>query len=138
MFKTFSWAASGLTLFALAVSSAAEAKPHLRDNIPINNQLFAAAVGDQIRRNCPSISARVGLVWRKARALERYALEQGYTDDEIEDYLESKPDIRAMEARRDAYLAENGVRRGDAESYCALGQAEISANSPIGELLRSR
>ncbi|MEM9249642.1 MAG: DUF5333 domain-containing protein [Pseudomonadota bacterium] len=138
MLKSLTAALCLTTLFALAFSSVADARPHLRDNTYINDQLFAAAVGDQIRRNCPTISARMVLVWRKARALERHALTEGYTENEIEAYLESKPDIRAMEARRDSYLSEHGVRRGDADSYCTLGNAEIAAKSLIGELLRSR
>ncbi|MEM1429967.1 MAG: DUF5333 domain-containing protein [Pseudomonadota bacterium] len=138
MFRIFSAAAVCLTLFALAFTSAAEARPALRHNDPINDQLFIAAVGDQIRKNCPSISARMGLVYRKARALYHYALDQGYTRGEISDYLESKEDNRLMKNRANTYLAERGVQKGNAASYCRAGNAEIAANSPIGELLRSR
>jgi hypothetical protein len=138
MFPRVTALAVVLTLFALALSGAAHARPHLRDNKPINDQLFIAAVGNQIRENCPSIEARMTLVYSKGLALYNYALGQGYSKKEISDYLESKPDIRAMETRAADYLAGKGVRLGDAESYCKAGEAEIAANSPIGELLRSR
>jgi len=138
MFKPLTVATLCLTLFALAFTGAADARPALRDNTPINDQLFIAAVGDQIRKNCPSIAARMGVVYSKGRALYNHALAQGYTRAEISDYLESREDNRRMRERADAYLAERGVRPGDAASYCRAGEAEIAANSPIGELLRKR
>jgi len=130
--------ALGLVLFALALTGAAAALPPLAQNKPINDQLFAAAVGDRIRSECPTISARLFLVMRKARALERYALEQGYTQAQIDAYTSSESDKARLEARARDYLSERGVRPGDAAGHCRVGEAEIAANSPIGELLRSR
>jgi hypothetical protein len=78
--------------------------------------MLAAAVGDRIRTECPTISPRLFVVWRKARALERYALKQGYSAAQIDAYTSS-----------DAHRA-----------HCRVGAAEIAANSPIGELLRNR
>ena len=127
-----------VVVLALAISGAAHARAPLSQNTPINDQLFAAAVGDAIRKACPTISARMGLVMRKARALETYALAQGYSGDEIDAYINSKPDQEKMKRRRDAYLLENGAVVGDRESYCRVGRAEIAAKSPIGVLLRSR
>jgi hypothetical protein len=138
MLQRFIALALALTLFALAFSGIAQARPPLRDNKPINDQLFAAAVGDRIRKECGSISPRMLLVIRKARALERYARDQGYTEAQIEAYIASEPDKRRLEARAAAYLAERGARPGDAEAHCRVGRAEIAAKSPIGELLRSR
>ncbi len=128
----------GLALFALALSGAAAALPPLSQNKVVNDQLFAAAVGDRIRKGCPGISARLLLVMRKARALERHALAQGYTQAQIDAYISSEPDKARLGARARAYLAERGVRPGDAAGHCRVGEAEIAANSPIGELLRSR
>lgn len=127
-----------VTLLAAALSASAQTPPPLRENDAINTSLFAGFVGDEIRKNCDTISARMVVVWRKLRALERDALRQGYSEAEIRAYIDSREDKRRLERRRDAYLDANGVRRGDAESYCALGRREIAANSPIGELLRSR
>ena len=73
--------------FALFLSGTAHARPPLSQNDHINNQLFAAAVGDEIRKNCSSISARMFLVWRKAKALEKYAYDQGYTEEEMRAHL---------------------------------------------------
>ena len=138
MFFRITAVAVVLTLFALSFSGVAHARPHLRDNPSINDPLFAGFVGDEIRKRCDSITGRVALAMRKLYELRDEALRQGYTEDEIRAYVTSDAEKKRMEARRDAYLAANGVRRGDAESYCALGRKEIAANSPIGELLRNR
>jgi hypothetical protein len=119
-------------------SAEGQDRPPLRDNESINAPLLAGFVGDEIRKNCADISARMVVVWQKLRALEREAVRQGYSEAEIRAYVQSREEKRRMEQRRDAYLKANGVRRGDPHSYCALGRREIAANSPIGELLRSR
>ena len=126
-----------LTL-ALLLALPAQARPPLGENMPIIRQLFAAAVGDRIRKTCPTISAKMVLVLQRAAALERYALDQGYTREEIDAFFDDKAEWDRMDARVDAYLAERGVRPGSAEDHCRVGEAEIAANSPIGELLRSR
>jgi len=128
--------AAGLVWAALP--AAAQTRPPLRENESINAPLLAGFVGDAIRQNCDTISARMFVVWRKLQALEREAVRQGYTEAEIRAYIDSAEEKRRMEARRDAYLAAAGVRRGDADSYCRLGAREIAANSAVGELLRKR
>ncbi len=127
-----------LALTASALAAPAQTRPPLRENPAINEPLFAGFVGDAIRKNCDAISGRVMLALARLNDLRDEALQQGYSREEIRAYVTSEDERERMEARRDAYLAANGVRRGDAESYCALGRREIAANSPIGELLRLR
>ncbi|MEL6205978.1 MAG: DUF5333 domain-containing protein [Pseudomonadota bacterium] len=138
MFRTLTFAALAATVFALAFSGASQAQTPLRDHKVINDTLFVAAVGDEIRKRCDRISARMGVVYSRGQALYRYAQKEGYSKQEISDYLESKPDNDRMKVRRDAYLAQEGVVKGNAESYCRVGEAEIAAGSSIGELLRRR
>ena len=127
----------GLAL-ALAAPAAAAELPPLRENTHINSRLLAAAVGDEIRRNCPSISARMFTVIREARALESYALQAGYSRAEVEAFLRSRDERRRIRAERDGYLGRNGVVEGDAASYCRLGQREIADQTYIGSLLRAQ
>jgi hypothetical protein len=122
---------------ALAIAAGPAAAGHpLGQDRRVMGTLLAAAVGDEIRRNCPDISARLMRVWRRAEALEAYARGLGYSESEIAAFLRSAEERAVLEARRDAYLADRGVRAGDADSYCRLGRAEIAADSPIGALLR--
>lgn len=99
------------------------------------NSLLSAMIGDQIRIHCPTISARMFTVLRKAAALERYALDLGYSREEIDAFLNNEEEMARMRREAGLYLAEHGVRNGDPESYCRLGREEIARGSLIGELL---
>ncbi|WP_208351258.1 DUF5333 domain-containing protein [Pseudaestuariivita rosea] len=136
MKKIFIGLIAGLMSFAIVTT--ADAKGSLRDNTRVNNELLAAAVGDEIRKNCSSIAARFWYVLNRARQLEQYAMAQGFTKQEIEDYVESDVERDRMKALRDRYLAQNGVTKGDEASYCRLGEKEIADNTLIGSLLRKR
>ena len=141
--KTFTnLTAAAFVTFAAPVVTSAEASqngaPRISENAHIVNSLLAAAIGDEIRKNCPTISARLIRVYREAKELERFALNAGYSKDEVEAFLDSEDEKQAMRERRDAYLAANGVVSGDAESYCALGVKEIANGSLTGKLLRAR
>lgn len=126
----------GATAVVLALAPAAGAQVPLRDNEHINTQLLAAAVGDKIRKTCPTISARMFTVLRKARALESYAREQGYSEDEVEAFLDSPKEKARIRGKAAEYMAARGVVEGDAESYCRLGRNEIAKGSLIGSLLK--
>jgi len=103
----------------------------------INESLIAGRVGDIIRSTCPTISARMVVVYSKLRALERYAREKGYSEDDYAAFRNDKVEKARMKAEAAAYLRAAGAVEGDDESYCRVGRAEIAKGSLIGELLRS-
>ncbi|MBK5935033.1 hypothetical protein C8N32_101200 [Rhodovulum imhoffii] len=125
-------------ILALAGGGVAHAEdlPPLRENRHINGSLLSAAIGDEIRKHCPTISPRLFLAMKKAWELEQYARKLGYSDAQIEAFLESERERDRMRALRDKYLRANGVIKGDAESYCRLGRAEIAKGTLTGILLR--
>ena len=122
--------------FALG-ASAATALPPLSENERVRAEFLAAAVGDEIRKNCPTISARFWRVYRRAGQLEDYARSLGYSDAEIDAIREDAAAKAQLKAMRDAYLQKAGVTKGDPDSYCRLGLAEIEKNSLTGYLLRA-
>ena len=124
-----------VSLVMALTTGAGAANPPLREVAAIDDGVFAVAVADRIRKRCPEISARMLTAFRFMRALERRALEMGYTEAEIEAYLDSDAEKTRLKARGAAYLAENGVTE-DPATYCALGRAEIEKSSRIGTLLR--
>jgi hypothetical protein len=129
--------AAGICVSGAAASGAQAERPPLRENAQIYDSLFAAAVGDEIRKNCPSISARMFRVWRGARELEAQARAQGYTEEEVKAFLKSKTERARMRRLRDAYLESHGVVEDDPQSYCRLGREEIARNTLTGSLLRA-
>ena len=120
-----------------ATMAAAQPAVPLAEEPHINEQLTAAVVGDIIRKTCPSISARMVTVFFKAKDLENYARKAGYDEAEVKAFLKDKDQKARVKANALEYMANNGVVEGDVESYCALGNAEISKDSLIGTLLKA-
>ena len=124
-----------LTLaLGLAAGSAAALEP-LSAERHINDSLVAARVADRIRRTCPSIDARLIRAYTEARALERYALQKGYSKAQIDAFLDSDAERARIYAAAERYMARAGVREGDVDSFCRAGRAEIAANTIAGSLL---
>lgn len=119
----------------LGLATPALALPPLSDNDYVNDRLIQARVADRIRNECDSISARFVFAYSQARALKQYALDQGYSDAEIEAFLDSKADKDRVKAAAEAYLAANGAVAGDEAGFCALGAREIAAGSVAGSLI---
>lgn len=123
---------------AAALAPAAEAREPLASEAHVNGQLVAARVADRIRRECPSISANMVRAFAAAQSLKAYAQRKGYSDAEIDAFLHDRAQRDRIYADADAYMASRGVRKGDVQSYCTLGQAEIAAGTLAGSLIRSK
>lgn len=125
-----------LALIASAtLASPAAALDPLSSDRYINDRLIAARIADRIRRECPTINGRLVYAYSQARALQRYALDKGYSREEIDAFLDSKADKARIYAVAEDYLARNGVVKDDPESYCRLGRAEIERRTVTGSLL---
>lgn len=135
---------AGMTLVAVAAAAAtafappASAREPLAAEAHVNQQLIAARVADRIRRECPSVSANMLRAFAAAQALKSYARRQGYSEAEIDGFLKDRAQRQRIYAEAEAYMAARGVRAGDVQSYCALGQAEIAAGSVAGSLIRNK
>lgn len=125
------------TLFAASLPAMAEGKVKLAEEGHINEQLVAGAAGDILRQTCPTLSARILVVFGKLRALESYARGKGYSEDEVKVFLKDKAQKARVKAGAKDYLAAAGAVTGDVESYCRVGRDEIAKGSLVGSLLRS-
>ena len=122
----------------LALATPAAALEPLSSEKYINDRLIAARIADLVRRNCPTMQGRMIYAYSQARQLERYALDKGYTRQQVDAFLGDKAERARIYAVADDYMARQGVRAGQAASYCALGQAEIGRRTIIGSLLVAR
>ena len=127
-----------LTLAALALAAPVWAQEPLATEKHINDSLRAGRIGDVIRKTCPTINARMFVVWREIEALKQYALNKGYQRADVEAFLKNPQQKNRIKAEADAYLKKAGAKPGDAESYCQVGRNEIAKKSLVGSLLRSR
>jgi hypothetical protein len=123
-------------LLALAFPALGQAVP-LAEEKHINEQLIAAQAGDILRKTCPTISARMFVVWQKATALEDYTRAAGYTEEEASAFLKDKAQKARVKAAAMDYLTKAGVVAGDVESYCKVGRDEIAKNTLVGSILWS-
>ncbi|WP_299358483.1 DUF5333 domain-containing protein [uncultured Paracoccus sp.] len=126
--------AAAVIAVGLAATSAAALEP-LSTERYINDRLIAARIADRIRRECPSIDGRMIYAFQQARALQRYALDKGYSKQQIDTFLDSKSERRRIYAIAEDYLARKGVSGDDPASFCRLGLQEIADGSVAGSLL---
>lgn len=128
---------SGIVSLSVSASAVCAADlPPLEDNPRIEHEFLAAAIGDAIRKNCPSISSRMMRVFYRLNELRSYALSLGYTKEDFNRMRNSPEAKERLKSLRDGYLAEHGVTAGDVDGYCRLGQEEINKNSLTGWILR--
>ncbi|MRU14330.1 hypothetical protein FDP25_02690 [Roseovarius sp. A21] len=126
------------TLASAAIAGSASTKPGLPREADINNGLLAVAAADKIRRECDSISGRFWRARSYLNGLKDLASERGYTDDEIDAYINDDAEQDKMRAKRNAYFKSKGASNLDPDSLCVLGREEIRKNSQIGSLLRAK
>ena len=126
-----------LLILALAAPAFAETSTPLPEEAHINEQLIAAQAGEILRNTCPTIVARMFVVWDKAFMLRQYAIDKGYNEDEVRAFLKDPlQKARVLKAAQD-YLSQAGAKPDDVPSYCAAGVAEIARGTLLGQIIRS-
>jgi hypothetical protein len=126
-----------MTLATLATASPVLALVPINEEPTIINTLLQGFIGDAIDDNCETIEARKLRALGELNKLRDYALEQGYTADEIRALVTSKEEKAKGKALAAEWLKERGAEPGNPEAYCRIGEEEIAKESLIGYLLRS-
>lgn len=110
----------------------------LADETDINEALVAIAAADKIRRECDTIGGRMFKAQSFANDLKDVARARGYSDAEIDAYLDSRDERAKVRAQRNVYFESHGASNLDPASLCVLGHAEIARKSRIGHLLKAK
>ncbi|MCY1125929.1 DUF5333 domain-containing protein [Frigidibacter sp. RF13] len=116
-------------------AATAAAKAPLGEVSYITDRLVAARVADRIRKTCPTIGARFIRAYSEARALQDWALEKGYSREEVKTFLKDKAEKKKIYARAENYLAAHGATPENVEGFCALGRKEIAGGTIAGSLI---
>ncbi|MEQ9673575.1 MAG: DUF5333 domain-containing protein [Roseovarius indicus] len=127
-----------LSLALSAGTAGASAGAGLENERDINEGLLALAVADKIRRECSSIGGKFFKAQSYANGLKSLASARGYSEAEIDAYINDDVEKEKMRQRRNDYFEARGASNLDAESLCVLGRAEIAQKSRIGQLLRAK
>ena len=134
LISTFVLAAAVSFMFALP----SDAKAGMAQEADINNGLLTAAIAEKIQRECRTIGGRLWKGRSFLNALKDMATARGYSDTEIENYINDDVEKAKMRERRNAYFKSKGASNLDPESLCLLGHDEIAKNSQMGRLLRAK
>ena len=126
--------ASAIAVFAMAGPTIA--RPALKDVPEVREGIIYAGMAYEISRRCDGISARMWRGMNYLQSLKRRAQELGYSDAEIEAYIDDSAEKNRLEGIARQQLAQLGVVRDDPATYCAVGRSQMAANTRVGWLLR--
>lgn len=127
------------TVFAASLAFTAPASAAgLQDEKAINDQLFIFAMANEIRKACDDISPRMFRALNFRNNLYSKARAKGYSDSQIDAYIDDKGEQAKMKTRGNRYLAQFGASLSNKPALCKVGRSEISKRSQIGSLLRAR
>ncbi|SHG80377.1 hypothetical protein SAMN05444003_1001 [Cognatiyoonia sediminum] len=120
----------------VALSGSLQAKPELREVAHVRNGIITVGIAYEISQKCGSISPRYIRGLNFLEGLKGHARNLGYTNREIDDYINDSNEKNRLEALGRSMMADMGIVEGEEATYCAVGRAEIEAGSGIGRLLR--
>jgi hypothetical protein len=107
----------------------------LRDETAITEGLIAVGMAREIAELCPAIEARRWRGLRYLYALRSAAAELGYSEAEIEAYVDDDAERDRLEGIARDRLEAHGAKPGDVAGHCAVGRAAIAEDGQMGRLL---
>jgi len=124
------------TMALIAFSASLSAKPALKDVAHVREGIISVGIAYEISQECGSIRARLIRGLNYLEGLKDHARSLGYTDAEIDAYVDDRAEKNRLEGIARTRLASMGAESGNSASYCTVGRSEMSAGSSIGRLLR--
>ncbi|MEL6685540.1 MAG: DUF5333 domain-containing protein [Pseudomonadota bacterium] len=112
------------------------AQTALKDVAKVRDGIIFVGMAYEISEQCDSIRARLLRGINYLQSLRSHARDLGYSEAEIEAYINDDAEKDRLEGIARAQLANLGVVPGEEASYCAVGRAQIDANTRVGWLLR--
>lgn len=123
-------------LVATGFAGSLSAQTPLKDVQHVRDGIIHVGMAYEISEKCDSIRARTFRGLGFLQSLKRHASGLGYSNAEIDSYINDDAEEDRLEGIARTQLANLGVIEGDEASYCAVGRAQIDANTRVGWLLR--
>ncbi|MEO1640726.1 MAG: DUF5333 domain-containing protein [Pseudomonadota bacterium] len=117
-------------------AGASSAQTPLKDVERISNGIVFTGMAYEISERCGAISARLFRGINYLQSLRNHARELGYSEAEIDAYINDDTEKDRLEAIAREQLRLLGVIDGEEATYCAVGEAQMAANTRVGWLLR--
>lgn len=118
------------------LGGAASANPPLKDVAYVREGLITAGMALELEDNCSSISIRMIRGIRFLQGLKNHAEHLGYTEAEIDAYIDDSAEEARLRAIASARLQALGAQTGNSASYCAVANRQITQGTQLGRLLR--
>lgn len=127
---------AAMTLAGVTLAGSMSAQAALKDEPSVRDGIIFVGMAYEISQECSTIRARTWRGISYLQSLRNRAAELGYSDAEIEAYVDDRDEKRRLEGIARQQLAALGVVEGDESTYCDVGRAQIAANTRVGWLLR--
>ena len=124
-----------LTVF-LWSSANAGAQPPLGEVVELRNGIIAIGIAYELSEKCQTLDARIFRGLNYLSQLRSRARQLGYSEEEIDAYVNDKDEQARLERMARDEIARFGVVEDQPETYCRVGRAQIAQNTLVGWLLR--
>ncbi|PJI92265.1 hypothetical protein BC777_1110 [Yoonia maricola] len=130
-------ALTAVLTFATVISAGhLSAQTALKDVAKVRDGIIFVGMAYEISERCDSINARLFRGLNYLQSLRSHARDLGYSEAEIDAYINDDAEKDRLEGIARRQLADLGVIRGDEATYCSVGRAQMDANTRVGWLLR--
>ena len=127
---------TALTFSAILAAMPAVAQTPLKDVAHIRDGIISVGMAYELSEKCGDLSARTIRGINFLYSLKSHAEGLGYTDAQIDAYINDEAEKDRLEAIARQQLADLGVVEGDEATYCAVGRDQIAQGTDVGALLR--
>ena len=127
---------AALSIGLVTLAGGLSAQTALKDQPSVRDGIIYVGMAYEISQKCDSISARTFRGIGYLQSLKNQARDLGYSDAEIDAYVNDRAEKKRLEGIARDQLAALGVVSDDAASYCAVGRAQIAEGTRVGWLLR--
>lgn len=127
------------TLAVLAVVLTAghlSAQTALKDVVKVRDGIIFTGMAYEISEECGSLDARLFRGLGYLQSLRKHARELGFSNAEIDAYIDDDTEKDRLEAIAREQLALLGAVPGEEATYCTVGRDQIAGNTRVGWLLR--
>ena len=125
-----------LALSVAVVGSGAQAQSSPHEVSRVAEGLIAAGMAIELGDLCDDVSVRTLRGLSFLQGLKRHLRELGFSNDEIDAYIDDDEEKDRLEAIARGRLADLGVVTTEADTYCTVANEQIAQGTQVGQLLR--
>jgi len=127
---------STFAALALATALAGQASANPANVERVTEGLITAGMAVELDDMCEDVRVRMIRGLNFLQGLRSHLQDLGYSNAEIDAYIDNKAEKDRLEGIARQRLAALGVKTGDSATYCTVARAQIEQDTAVGRLLR--